>query len=108
MRLLFAMLLTNQLTLVLIVGAAHFDALLRVVGNALCASAPLSPASVLERAPEAISGALGSPLPYAERLQLAQMAHSLAKRLCVPRDMGKPAGEQLRAALQLAAHALRV
>jgi hypothetical protein len=31
----------------------------------------------------------------------------VAKRLCVPRDMGAPAGVQLRAALILAAAGLR-
>jgi hypothetical protein len=40
-------------------------------------------------------------------LQLARVAEFIAKRMCIPRDMGAPAGAQLRAALMLAARALR-
>jgi glutathione S-transferase len=87
--------------------AAEAEVLLRLVGSALATPAPGSPAALLNDAAGALGRELGKPLSEAACARAARLADFVAKRLCVPRDMGAPAGAQLRAALILAAAGLR-
>ncbi|KAG8464394.1 hypothetical protein KFE25_003457 [Diacronema lutheri] len=88
--------------------ADEADAYLRLVGTALAARAPRAAADMCDGAASALARTLGRAALDAEvRARLAKIGEFVARRLCVPRDMGQPAAEQLRAALLLSAHALR-